>query len=94
MLPALLAAQIIRQVALGVYQLHQQGVCHRDIRASNVILAAKDPLKIKLIDFGFSCMLPKDGDAPGYDSIKSYMRTTLRQPIRKQRLYSPCEHLV
>ncbi len=57
-LPAPIAARIVYQVCCGVKQLHDEGVCHRDIRTANVMVKSKDP-HVKLADFGFSCLLPR-----------------------------------
>ncbi|TIB38193.1 hypothetical protein E3P86_01771 [Wallemia ichthyophaga] len=48
--PEALVAVYISQVLEGLQYLHDQGVCHRDIKAAN-ILAIKDG-KVKLADFG------------------------------------------
>lgn len=80
-LPAEHAAVLTREVASGVFQLHQQGVVHRDIRAANVLLVSDSPLKAKLADFGFSVKIPKDVDELNDGSLVSYLHTTLKQPI-------------
>ena len=43
---------ILRKICIGVWNLHQEGFVHRDIKPNNIIIC-KDK-SIKLIDFGFS----------------------------------------
>jgi serine/threonine protein kinase len=40
-------------VTKAIKYLHEQSICHRDIKAENVVLSP-DLTSIKLIDFGFS----------------------------------------
>lgn len=46
--------QITRQVLHALYYLHQRGVTHRDIKPDNILIASRDPLIVKLSDFGLS----------------------------------------
>ena len=38
-------------------ELHSCGIIHRDIRAENVFLSSRDPLSVKIGDFGLSHVL-------------------------------------
>ena len=51
------AAKIIKQVLSAIKHLHDKGICHRDLKLENILLASsphsKNPF-IKVIDFGLS----------------------------------------
>lgn len=34
--------------------MHEQGVCHRDLKPDNIMINPDDKYKIKIIDFGIS----------------------------------------
>jgi WD40 repeat protein len=55
-LPAREAAEVARQVALGLAAAHQQGLVHRDIKPSNVMLQASTG-RAKITDFGLARVL-------------------------------------
>lgn len=45
--------KIIKKLCEGVQKLHELGVCHKDLKAENV-LVTRDK-QIRIIDFGFAC---------------------------------------
>lgn len=51
-LPVADAAELIRQAALGVAAIHQQGFVHRDLKPSNIMLSAAGVVKV--LDLGLS----------------------------------------
>ncbi|ETN37003.1 uncharacterized protein HMPREF1541_07991 [Cyphellophora europaea CBS 101466] len=53
-LPEAEVQQITRQILHALYYLHQRGVTHRDIKPDNILIANRDPLTVKLSDFGLS----------------------------------------
>ena len=42
--------------------LHQLGILHRDLRAANVLVAAVDPIRVVIADFGVSHQLAEYAD--------------------------------
>lgn len=44
---------IAREIAIGITEIHAQGVAHRDIKLENVMIS--DTGGLKIIDFGLSC---------------------------------------
>ena len=62
--------EIMRQVAVGLAQLHRQGIVHNDIKLTNIMLDTKG--SVKIIDFGIASIADPDGkhlhtgSTPGY----------------------------
>jgi serine/threonine-protein kinase len=55
---------IVRQIARGLYDAHQQGVVHRDLKPSNVMLVPRPDgsALVKIVDFGLVKVLGTDSD--------------------------------
>lgn len=54
-------ASIIRGVLRGLHHIHEAGVIHRDIKASNILLADKsEDAEVKICDFGSAVMCDFD----------------------------------
>jgi len=47
------AATVLKQILKAVNYCHKRSICHRDIKAENVIIEGPD-LAVKLIDFGLA----------------------------------------
>ena len=56
------AAKIIKQILSALKHLHDKNIAHRDLKPENIIFESKgSELNIKLIDFGLSKILGKNG---------------------------------
>ena len=53
-LPEAEVQQIARQMMHALRYLHRRGITHRDIKPDNVLIASRNPLIVKLSDFGLS----------------------------------------
>ena len=55
-LPPDLALRIVAQACLGLAKAHAMGIVHRDIKAANLFVAAREggELVVKLLDFGIA----------------------------------------
>ena len=52
---------IFTQMAIGLKDIHKEGIVHRDIKHKNIFLScnSKRP-KVKIADFGLACQLEDD----------------------------------
>lgn len=55
------AADILRQVCLGLAALHGRGIVHRDVKPTNLLLTEREQGRIKLCDLGMA-RHPGEGD--------------------------------
>ena len=79
------AAMIIKNILIGLQQVHQQNLLHRDIKPENIVLGGKkrpDPTsqeiteaitELRIIDFGFSSETKRSK----WDQLESNVGTTL-----------------
>lgn len=55
---------VLHQVGSGLHHVHSCGICHRDIREENVLVASSSPLRLALTDFGLGHILREGVDKP------------------------------
>jgi serine/threonine protein kinase len=53
--PAAEACEVVRQAALGLHHLHEQGLVHRDVKPANLMLTPSG--QVKLLDLGVARLL-------------------------------------
>ncbi|KAF1767253.1 hypothetical protein GCK72_007212 [Caenorhabditis remanei] len=52
------AKPLFAQIVSAVAHMHSRNLVHRDIKAENVMFSS--PTQVKLVDFGFSCLVERD----------------------------------
>jgi serine/threonine protein kinase len=62
------ACELVRQAAVGLQHAHEHRLVHRDVKPSNLMLAADG--QVKVLDLGLARLLP-DEPAPGQDQTPS-----------------------
>ncbi|KAL8331149.1 hypothetical protein RB593_001887 [Gaeumannomyces tritici] len=65
-LPETLGVEVTKQLAGALGYLHQNNITHRDVKPDNILIQARDPLNVKLTDFGLSKMI---------DNEQTFLRT-------------------
>jgi tRNA A-37 threonylcarbamoyl transferase component Bud32 len=60
-LPPADAVTIARQMAQALAAVHDHGVVHADVTPSNALVVAKDPIHVKLLDFGLAAIAGEGG---------------------------------
>ncbi|KAL7746376.1 hypothetical protein RI367_008306 [Sorochytrium milnesiophthora] len=85
------AKLIVRQMLDAVCYMHKQNIVHRDLKAENILLTAREPpFSICITDFGFACRVqpspparnePADGEGglridTGAEAARSHLLTT------------------
>ena len=86
-------ALVVEQILKALNYLHQNNLCHRDLKPDNVIFTNKPPidfkkLDIKLIDFGFAkATLAKD-DLTDFVGTPFYIAPEI---INKKKYGSKCD---
>ena len=48
------------QLFQAIEYLHRNRICHRDLKPDNILVAQKQPIKIKVIDFNVAVELDDD----------------------------------
>jgi MAP/microtubule affinity-regulating kinase len=65
------ARRIFRQILAGIKYCHENDIAHRDIKLENILINEEN--KVKIIDYGFSTIMPVDRKAKIFCGTPSYM---------------------
>jgi len=76
------ARQVASQLTDAVRHCHLHEVAHRDIKLENIMLASRDPLWIKLCDYGQAKLL---------EDVRSQVKDTTAKTLTTNQLYTPPE---
>ena len=57
------AAPYVEQICAALQAAHDHGVVHRDLKPQNIFVLDRDPLAIKILDFGIAKLLETEGGA-------------------------------
>ncbi|CAG9330524.1 unnamed protein product [Blepharisma stoltei] len=78
------AKRIFKQCVSAVKYLHEMDISHRDIKLENILLDSSN--NIKLIDFGFSCIMQKDQPSRSFCGTPSYMAPEI---VKRKDFFGP-----
>jgi serine/threonine-protein kinase len=59
---------IIVPVCMALHAAHEEGIVHRDVKGSNIVIAGEDPATLKLLDFGIAKLASPAGGPAGMSS--------------------------
>ncbi len=86
-LPIKRAVSLIRQTALGLAHAHRQGIVHRDVKPSNLMLNSHGVLKI--VDMGLAHLKAEGADEPALQTQDDAdLQGTVDYMAPEQALYS------
>jgi serine/threonine protein kinase len=86
-----LACVVFLQVIVGLHQIHQLNMIHRDIGAGNILIDATNRV-VKIADFGFSNSY--DGETRRLDAVQTQLGTISYRPPEvwmKERYGAPAD---
>ena len=63
---------IAQQICSAIEYMHREGVTHRDIKPDNILVETRDPIVVKLSDFGLSKRVEN-----GEELLKTFCGTLL-----------------
>ncbi|XP_077244086.1 serine/threonine/tyrosine-protein kinase HT1-like [Tasmannia lanceolata] len=88
-LPLKLVLKLALDIAHGMHYLHSQGILHRDLKSENLLLG--EDMRVKVADFGISCLESHCGSGKGFTSTYRWMAPEMikeKHHTRKVDVYS------
>ncbi|HET8935739.1 MAG TPA: serine/threonine-protein kinase [Polyangiales bacterium] len=70
--------ELMRQLALGLEKAHAAGLVHRDLKPDNIFVVEREPLLVKLLDFGIAKRLSVETDSTQMQSMEGAVIGTPR----------------
>lgn len=69
------AVKIFEQICDALAAAHAKGIIHRDVKATNVMVVSREPLHVKLLDFGIAKLTSPTDDRPGLTKAGRFVGT-------------------
>lgn len=65
--------RLLRRVAEGLSEAHRRGIVHRDLKPGNLMVGDREPLDVKILDFGLASLIEDEGPSPLIHGTPGYI---------------------